>query len=778
MNYFRDQGPLLLVNGYRIVKIAGRGKNPIENGWTKKIVTAEDCENDNAADRSVGIICGEDVICVDADINNDNVANRIKEFIRRQYPDCIIPTRYGKRPKFAMLFRNTHNLPPIRTQIYEKLEGDERVTAQIEFRSKNQQFVAYGVHPATGKEYEWENGSPEFLPAEDLPVLTPEFRDAIEQKLDELVKAEGFSAEHPAESGEALEKAKEEEEDLELFNFSERLGMSLEDAEEALKDCAMSVDDYTSWLTVGQALHFEFHGIYAACEIWDKWSSRSPKYEVGKTREKWDTFSSNRANPVTMRTVLKECPNFQLGEIVATHEGAMTSIVMRRLKGLVRYVPRQNRWAYFDGCHWRVGTESGPAALVRRIVERVLKEQLETYKADTSLGKAVRGYSKLFITNKANRVQRLFDNFKLYDEMWLEADVIDSNSRYFGVGNGDIDLTTGELLPPSPERFVSRHTHIHRIKDAQCPRWRQTLKECLEKDSVIDYFQKLVGQAALGRLNHGLLVFLYGGGCNGKSTILEVLREVFGDYHRTASPEVFMLSNRTGGNLRTDLIDLRGARIIELPETGQGGRLDVHQMKRITGGDQLSARVPYAVEQERFSLVGVPFIATNHRPDITENDDGTWRRINSIYFRRNFEKDPEIKKDEHLREKLALEYEGILNWVIEGALKVQKEGIQKPEEVLKDVEEYRRENDLVGQFVEECLVFDEKGYITGKNLTDRWKIFCEEKGGNGGINRQSKLLEALMRRYPLNKTYPKNRPRLNGIRAKNDDELMDSGDED
>lgn len=778
MNYFRDQGPLLLVNGYRIVKIAGRGKNPIENGWTKKIVTAEDCENDNAADRSVGIICGEDVMCVDADVNNGNVASRIKEFIRRQYPDCIIPTRYGKRPKFAMLFRNTHNLPPSRTPIYEKLEGDERVTAQIEFRGKNQQFVAYGIHPATGKEYEWENGSPEFLSVEDLPLLTPEIRDAIEQKLDELVKAEGFAAEHPAESGKALEDTKLEEEDIELLNMSKRKGMSIEDAEEALKDCTLSVDDYASWLTVGQALHFEFNGAYAACDLWDQWSGKSPKYEAGKTREKWDTFSSNRVNSVTMATVLAYCPNFQLSEIVATDESAMTNIVMRRLKGLVRYVPKQNRWAYFDGCHWRVGTESGPAALVRRIVERVLKEQLETYKADTSLGKAVRGYSKLFITNKANRVQRLFDNFKLYDEMWLGADVIDSNSRYFGVGNGDIDLVTGELLPPSPERFVSRHTHIHCIKDAQCPRWRQTLKECLIDDDVIDYFQKLVGQAALGMPNHGLLVFLYGGGCNGKSTILEVLRVVFGDYHRTASPEVFLSSNRTGGNLRTDLIDLRGARIIELPETGQGSRLDVHQMKRITGGDQLSARVPYAVEQERFSLVGVPFIATNYRPDIREADDGTWRRINSIKFRRNFEIDKTIKKDEHLREKLALEYEGILNWVIEGALKVQKEGLKKPEEVRKDVAEYRRDNDLVGKFVDECLVFDEKGHINGKPLSGLWKTFCEEKGDNGGLNTQTKLIDAIARRYGLESRTVKGYPRLKGIRAKRDDELFDQCDED
>lgn len=128
MNYFRDQGPLLLVNGYRIVKIAGRGKNPIENSWTKKVVTKEDCENDNAADRSVGIICGEDVMCVDADIYEHELADRIMAVIRKLHPDALYRLVTEHAPSLQCFSCNVDNLAPTRSPMYTKGEGDERVT--------------------------------------------------------------------------------------------------------------------------------------------------------------------------------------------------------------------------------------------------------------------------------------------------------------------------------------------------------------------------------------------------------------------------------------------------------------------------------------------------------------------------------------------------------------------------------------------------------------------------------------------------------------------------
>lgn len=777
MNYFRDQGPLLLVNGYRIVKIAGRGKNPIENGWTRKIVTAEDCENDNAADRSVGIICGEDVMCVDADIYEHELADRIMAVIKGLHPDCIIPTRYGARPKFAMLFRNVDNLSPTRSPMYTKGEGDERVTAQIEFRGKNQQFVAFGIHPATGKEYEWENGSPEFLPVEDLPPLTKDDFEKIVQEIDAIARSLGYTPPRPLNSALAKVNEKLTPEDLWLLNHNEKLGKTIAQYERDLFDSDLNPADYKDWITAGQAGHFEFDADPMAMEVWDRWSQQASNYKDREEIEgKWRSFRSDKTNLVTYRTLLKHIPDGMERSGYVINEKTLAIAISEHLRGTLKFIPDANRWMIYENGHWVDQHKAFADKRIAYAMDYVLKLKRVEYAGNTTLKKIIEGFIKKYDTNLPALLEKVRGYLMAISNMCVTSDIFDTDRRYFGVGNGDIDLTTGELLKPDPQRYISRHTNICFVPEADCPRWKQTLRECLDDDEMVDYFQKVVGQAALGQTNKRLIVFLYGFGCNGKSTILEGMRATFGDYQRTASEDVFFGAG--GGSTRSDLIDLRGARLIELPETERGGRFNATQMKRITGGDEISVRAPYAPKQERFSLVGIPFIATNYFPDIREVDNGTWGRISLIEFPRNFDNDPDFVKDEHLGEKLALEYEGILNWVIEGALKVQKEGLQKPEKMKKAIDRHREENDVLGQFIEETLVFtgNEKDHVDGRVLNERWSAYARDSRNKFGLNSRSKLMSEMVRRYRLTSVTVRGVPRLKGVKLR--EELMDSGDED
>ena len=777
MNYFKDQGPLLLVNGYRIVKIAGRGKNPIENGWTRKIVTAEDCENDNAADRSVGIICGEDVMCVDADIYEHELADRIMAVIKGLHPDCIIPTRYGARPKFAMLFRNVDNLSPTRSPMYTKGEGDERVTAQIEFRGKNQQFVAFGIHPATGKEYEWENGSPEFLPVEDLPPLTKDDFEKIVQEIDAIARSLGYTPPRPLNSALAKVNEKLTPEDLWLLNHNEKLGKTIAQYERDLFDSDLNPADYKDWITAGQAGHFEFDADPMAMEVWDRWSQQASNYKDREEIEgKWRSFRSDKTNLVTYRTLLKHIPDGMERSGYVINEKTLAIAISEHLRGTLKFIPDANRWMIYENGHWVDQHKAFADKRIAYAMDYVLKLKRVEYAGNTTLKKIIEGFIKKYDTNLPALLEKVRGYLMAISNMCVTSDIFDTDRRYFGVGNGDIDLTTGELLKPDPQRYISRHTNICFVPEADCPRWKQTLRECLDDDEMVDYFQKVVGQAALGQTNKRLIVFLYGFGCNGKSTILEGMRATFGDYQRTASEDVFFGAG--GGSTRSDLIDLRGARLIELPETERGGRFNATQMKRITGGDEISVRAPYAPKQERFSLVGIPFIATNYFPDIREVDNGTWGRISLIEFPRNFDNDPDFVKDEHLGEKLALEYEGILNWVIEGALKVQKEGLQKPEKMKKAIDRHREENDVLGQFIEETLVFtgNEKDHVDGRVLNERWSAYARDSRNKFGLNSRSKLMSEMVRRYRLTSVTVRGVPRLKGVKLR--EELMDSGDED
>ena len=777
MNYFKDQGPLLLVNGYRIVKIAGRGKNPIENGWTRKIVTAEDCENDNAADRSVGIICGEDVMCVDVDIYEYELADEIMAVIKGLHPDCIIPTRYGARPKFAMLFRNVDNLAPTRSPLYTKGEGDEKVTAQIEFRGKNQQFVAFGIHPGTGKEYEWENGSPEFLSVDDLPPLTKDDFEKIMQEIDTIARSLGYTPPHPLNSALAKVNEKLTPEDLWLLNHNEKLGKTIAQYERDLFDSDLNPADYKDWITAGQAGHFEFDADPMAMEVWDRWSQQAPNYKDREEIErKWRSFRSDKTNLVTYRTLLKHIPDGMERSGYVINEKTLAIAISEHLRGTLKFIPDANRWMIYENGHWVDQHKAFADKRIAYAMDYILNLKRVEYAGNTTLKKIVDGLIKKYDTNLPSLLEKVRGYLMAISNMCVTSDIFDADRRYFGVGNGDIDLTTGELLKPDPQRYISRHTNICFVPEADCPRWKQTLRECLDDDEMVDYFQKVVGQAALGQTNKRLIVFLYGFGCNGKSTILEGMRATFGDYQRTASEDVFFGSG--GGSTRSDLIDLRGARLIELPETERGGRFNATQMKRITGGDEISVRAPYAAKQERFSLVGIPFIATNYFPDIKEMDNGTWGRISLIEFPRNFDNDPDFVKDEHLGEKLALEYEGILNWVIEGALKVQKEGLQKPEKMKKAIDKHREENDVLGQFIEETLVFtgNEKDHVDGRVLNDRWSAYARDSRNKFGLNSRSKLMSEMVRRYRLTSVMVRGVPRLKGVKLR--EEVMDSGDED
>lgn len=488
------------------------------------------------------------------------------------------------------------------------------------------------------------------------------------------------------------------------------------------------------------------------------------------------SFRSDKANLVTYRTLLKHIPDGMERSGYVINEKTLAIAISEHLRGTLKFIPDANRWMIYENGHWVDQHKAFADKRIAYAMDYILNLKRVEYAGNTTLKKIVDGLIKKYDTNLPSLLEKVRGYLMAISNMCVTSDIFDADRRYFGVGNGDIDLTTGELLKPDPQRYISRHTNICFVPEADCPRWKQTLRECLDDDEMVDYFQKVVGQAALGQTNKRLIVFLYGFGCNGKSTILEGMRATFGDYQRTASEDVFFGAG--GGSTRSDLIDLRGARLIELPETERGGRFNATQMKRITGGDEISVRAPYAPKQERFSLVGIPFIATNYFPDIREVDNGTWGRISLIEFPRNFDNDPDFVKDEHLGEKLALEYEGILNWVIEGALKVQKEGLQKPEKMKKAIDKHREENDVLGQFIEETLVFtgNEKDHVDGRVLNDRWSAYARDSRNKFGLNSRSKLMSEMVRRYRLTSVTVRGVPRLKGVKLR--EEVMDSGDED
>ena len=209
-----------------------------------------------------------------------------------------------------------------------------------------------------------------------------------------------------------------------------------------------------------------------------------------------------------------------------------------------------------------------------------------------------------------------------------------------------------------------------------------------------------MGYTLSGDVSEQCLFILWGTGANGKSTFLNVLQQLFGDYACSASTETFMKKTSEQSN---DLARLKGARLVTTSEIEQGKQMSESLIKSITGEDELTARFLYG-EYFSFKPTFKIFMATNHKPKIRGADNGIWRRIKMIPFNVTI---PPEQRDKKLTEKLIAENAGILNWLIQGYAMWKKEGLgEEPKAVREANEEYRMDMDSVGMFVTDCLETD------------------------------------------------------------------------
>lgn len=142
---------------------------------------------------------------------------------------------------------------------------------------------------------------------------------------------------------------------------------------------------------------------------------------------------------------------------------------------------------------------------------------------------------------------------------------------------------------------------------------------------------------------------------------------------------------------------LCGARQVSINETQSGDRLDEAIVKTLAGRETVSARFLHK-EFFDYTPTAKPWLRTNHRPVITGEDDGIWRRIALIPFRRKF---AEHERDPWLESKLLEERDGILAWMVRGCLDWQRYGLRPSPTVRRESAAYRTESDLLGEFLED-----------------------------------------------------------------------------
>lgn len=292
---------------------------------------------------------------------------------------------------------------------------------------------------------------------------------------------------------------------------------------------------------------------------------------------------------------------------------------------------------------------------------------------------------------------------------------LDRNKSVIGVKNGIVDLKSGELLPHDREAYLTKQCPIIYNPDAPEPKlWLQFLSDIFGGDPyMLEYIQKCVGYSLSGSTSEQCAFFLFGTGRNGKSTFLEIVRGILGDYATNIQPQTIMVNPKSGNAPSSDIARLKGARLVTSVEPNEGMRLDEGLLKQLTGDDVVTARKMFSEEFEfkpEFKL----WMATNHKPLIRGTDTGIWRRIHLIPFEIQI---PINKVDKKLKYKLMKEADGILKWAVQGCLKWQNDGLRMPQKVLDAVREYQHEMDVISAFLDACC-------MTGEGETKASKLYA------------------------------------------------------
>jgi putative DNA primase/helicase len=289
------------------------------------------------------------------------------------------------------------------------------------------------------------------------------------------------------------------------------------------------------------------------------------------------------------------------------------------------------------------------------------------------------------------------------------------------VRNGTIDLRTGEIRGHNPDDLITRIANVDYDKNADCPAWKKFIMEIMNYNTdLIRFIQNAAGWAVTGDTSEQTMFILFGTGANGKSTFLNTIMNLLGDYAIATPTETFM--RKSGDQITNDTARLRGTRFVTTTEAEHGRRLSEPLIKQITGNDRMTARFLYG-EFFNFTPTFKIWMATNHKPVIKGTDHGIWRRIKLIPFTTRIE---EENQDKHLEEKLMREGSGILNWLIEGARRWCKEGLKTPNIIISATAEYRAEMDVIGNFIKERCVQKDGVSIKARELFKCYQDWCDD----------------------------------------------------
>jgi P4 family phage/plasmid primase-like protien len=331
----------------------------------------------------------------------------------------------------------------------------------------------------------------------------------------------------------------------------------------------------------------------------------------------------------------------------------------------------------------------------------------------------------------------------------IQANQLDQNPWIMGVFNGVVDLTSGQLRPDSRSDFVTKRSPVSFNPKATAPRWQRFILEISaqpdgisngkvkskERRHLATYIQKALGYSCTAIVREHVMFIAVGAGSNGKNVLLDTIKSILGDYAETIAPEVLMAAKfeNSAEQASPSTRKLAGARVAFSSESKEGQCLDVALIKRHTGGGFITARGLHE-NPITFEITHKLWLMTNHTPRLDHMDEATKGRLHLIPFDMKWNRPGEVRPNptlpdaqKDLMEVLAKEEEGILLWLIQGAVEYAKTGLQFAQEVQAFTQNYLDSQDGLSSWLEDYDTCEPAEGTTAGDLMEKLRIYCHNE---------------------------------------------------
>lgn len=407
-------------------------------------------------------------------------------------------------------------------------------------------------------------------------------------------------------------------------------------------------------------------------------------------------------------------------------EAGMADLFSECYRDDTRFCPEAKSWYTYDSGKWQ--KDVGALLVSAKIKEFV--RLMALYCGEIEDEEKRKAYMS-FVSKMGDRRFRDRMMKDAADCMRIEATEFDRYPYLINCKNGTYDLKEMEFREHRHEDFLTMQTSFeYGLQEDTCKRWEQFIDEVTEGDKEkADYLQRALGYSILGTSKEECMFILHGKTTrNGKSTMLDAIQHLLGDYSTVAPVELICKAERQkNAEAPTSVLaKLKGKRFVTMAESDTAGKLDEATIKQYTGGEDITARELYQAAitfKPQFTM----WLSCNDLPSVKDKSLFASDRVRVIEFNRHF---TDAEQDKGLKDYFESPeaMKGIFTWLVAGCMRYKRFGLRMCDHMKAVIRQYEKDNDLVLQFLEEKAERQAEGHTKAKSLYDTYKIWCKSNG--------------------------------------------------